>query len=111
MRRTLLANFPAGTPFLTAAPERAGFAAIAALDAQIPQLVIEGLDDLPDPGAFLRALHARAPQARLFALIANAAHLQTLGAFYGGAPPAAAHPLVFDEIVPLFRSPVGTRSP
>lgn len=98
IRRAVLANFPAGTVFANAA-EGAG-----ALDATAPHVLLEGLDDIDDPRAFLAAVRERMPHARLFALVANAAHLPALGAFYAGVAPAAAHPLVHAEIEPLFRS-------
>ena len=123
MRRAALRTFPGGTPLTVLASPLAGFAtllcergddvpvlrdlaAVAAgterLDPATPHLLIEGLDALVDPGAFLRAVRERAPQARVFALISNAAHLGSLGAFYAGVPLAAAHPLVPEEIEPLF---------
>ena len=123
MRRAALRTFPLGTPLTVLALPLAGFAAflrerdddvpvlrdLAAvaldterLDPATPHLLVEGLDALAEPEAFLRAVRERAPQARVFALISNAAHLGSLGAFYAGAPIAAAHPLVPEEIEPLF---------
>jgi hypothetical protein len=125
MRQAILATFPPGTPLLILAPEAADFGALVrarndaaievrplgevaatgdALHPSIPYVLLEGLDDLDDPVSFLAGLRHRAPQARVFALIANAAHLHALGAFYSGAPLAAGHPLVRDEIEPLFRA-------
>ena len=119
----MLANFPAGTPFLILAPETAGFADIAreradgvidvrsldavagahdVLHATMPHVLLEGIDDLEDPVSFLAGLRARTPQARVFALISNAAHVASLGAFYAGRPLARAHPLVHEDIGPLF---------
>jgi hypothetical protein len=122
MRRSALATFPLGTPLLVVAPERAGFAPLlaergdpvavlndlravaagAALDPTAQHLVIEGLDDLTAPHAFLADLRARTPQARIFALLSNAAHLGSLAGFFTGVPLAAGHPLVSDELEPLF---------
>jgi hypothetical protein len=122
MRRSALATFPVGTPVLVVAPERAGFALLlaergdpaaalldlraaaagAALDPAAPHLVIEGLDDLPAPHAFLAGLRSRTPQARIFALLSNAAHLGSLAGFFAGTPLAAGHPLVPGELEPLF---------
>jgi hypothetical protein len=98
IRQAVLANFPAGTAFADAA------AGAAELDAAAPHVLLEGLDAVDDAPAFLRALRERMPHARLFALIANAAHLPALGAFYAGAAAAGAHPLVREEIEPLFRA-------
>jgi len=122
MRRSALATFPIGTPLTVVAPQRAGFAALlaergdavpalcdlgdvvagCALDPATPHLVIEGLDDLHAPHAFLSALRTRTPQARIFALLSNAAHFGSLARFFAGAPLAAGHPIVGTEIEPLF---------
>jgi hypothetical protein len=125
MRQAVLGTFPTGTPLLVLAPEAAEFAPLvrarndAAIDVRplaevaasgdvlhssIPYVLLEGLDDLDDPVSFLAGLRHRTPQARVFALIANAAHLHALGAFYSGAPLAGGHPLVRDDIEPLFRA-------
>jgi hypothetical protein len=125
MRQAVLSTFPPGTPLLVLAPDTAEFAAIvrarndAAIDVRslceiaatgdvlhpsVPYVLLEGLDDLDDPHAFLAELRDRAPQARVFALIANGAHLHALGAFFSGVPLAAAHPLVLSDIEPLFRA-------
>jgi hypothetical protein len=98
IRQAVLASFPAGTAFADAT------AGAQALDAAAPHVLIEGLDAVDDALAFLCALRERMPRARLFALIANAAHLPALGAFYAGAAAAAGHPLVREEIEPLFRA-------
>ena len=79
-----------------------------ALAARLPEpsaiahVLLEGLDALDDPAAFLTLLRGRAPQARLFALVANAAHVRALGAFYTGTPLAPGHPLVVGDLEPLF---------
>jgi hypothetical protein len=122
-RRTALGQFPAGTPLLVVAPAGAGFTALLAeradpavglraldevaagdgpVDLAVPHVLLEGLEDLAEPEAFLAGLRARTPQARLFALVANAAHVRALGAFYLGRPLAAGHPLVRGELEPLF---------
>jgi hypothetical protein len=118
IRRSVLGNFPAGTPFLVVAAEPSGFARIVAergdpaavwqpLEAlppasKAPHLMLEGIDDLSDPVAYLRDVRATMPDARIFALIANAGHLTGLGAFFAGRPLAAGHPLSHGEIGPLF---------
>lgn len=121
VRASLLGSFPAGTPVLIAATEPGAFAALvaarsdpataltaltAAFDhpalAATPHVVLEGLDDVEDPPALLAALRDAAPQARLFALVANGAHVRGLGAFLRGRPPARAHPLVEGELHALF---------
>ena len=118
IRRSVLGNFPVGTPFLIVAAEASGFAQIAAErgDATVawmplaneppasnaPHLLLEGLDDLFDPVAYLRATRAALPEARIFALISNAGHLTGLGAFFAGRPLAAGHPISHGEIGPLF---------
>ena len=122
-RRATLATFPAGTPVLVISAEHTGFAALIAerndpatehaglvaiaagdeiVHPTIGNVILEGLDELDDPVAFLAGLKRRLPQARIFVLIANGAHLVALGAFYAGLPLAAGHPLVRDEIEPLF---------
>jgi hypothetical protein len=125
IRRAFLASVPPGTPLLIVAPDAAGYAALAAerndpavavrplralaagesLDGgAIADVLLEGLDELDAPATALRLLRAQAPQARLHALVANAAHLAWLAAFYGGAPPPGGHPLVRSEIEPLLRA-------
>jgi hypothetical protein len=125
LRGAVLAAFPLGTPFLIVAPEQADYAAIARergdgaadirpleavaatdgmLHASVPHVLLEGLDELDDPREFLDRLRARVPAARLFALVANAAHLPALSAFFAGGSPARGHPLVRDEIAPLLRA-------
>jgi hypothetical protein len=96
IRRAVLANFPAGTMFADAA------AGIGAIDAAAPHVLLEGLDAVDDPVGFLSALRVHVPRARLFALVANAAHLPALGAFFAGQAQSAGHPLVRAEIEPLF---------
>ncbi len=118
IRRAAIDVFPIGTPVLIAASEAAGFAQLVAergdpnvawvpLGAQppastAPHLLLEGIDDLFDPAGYLRAARASLPEARIFALIANAGHLIGLGAFFAGRPLAAGHPLSESEIAPLF---------
>lgn len=120
IRRSVLGIFPLGTPFLIVADEAAGFAEIIAErgDAAVacaplatqppasaaPHLLLEGLDDLFDPAAYLRAARAAMPDARMFSLVSNAAHLIGLGAFFAGYPLAGGHPLSECEIGPLFES-------
>jgi hypothetical protein len=125
IRRAALETFPVGTQFIIVAPNRSEFAELvgerndasvallglgavamsdAPLDPTILNVLLEGLDDLDNPVAFLAGLHRKAPQARVFALIANGAHIGSLGAFFAGIPLAAAHPLVRDEIEPLFHA-------
>lgn len=118
LRRAVLGTFPAGTPFLVLAPETSGFAEIVRERAEdavqfcplageppastFPHLMLEGLDAIADPVAFLQRVRAQMPDARIFALVANAAHLVALGTLYAGRAIAAAHPLTFGEIAPLF---------
>ena len=87
IRRGLLANFPAGTPLAIVAPEGA-FDGLAA----------ERDDAVEDPVALLAAVRAAAPQARLFALVANAAHLPALAAYFNGGAIAAVRPLVRADV-------------
>ncbi len=123
-RRATLRTFPAGTPLTIVAPARAGYATLlrerddpaatlgelddvaagAGLDPAIPHLVLEGLDDLDEPVSFLASLRDRTPEARIFALISNAAHVGSLAGFYAGLPLSRAHPLVPEEIELLFAS-------
>ena len=70
--------------------------------ATVPHVLLEGLDDVEQPGAVLAALAQSAVHARLFALVANGAHLRALAAFIAGTPLARAHPLVRAELEPLF---------
>lgn len=119
----VLANFPRGTPLLVVAPASSEFGRIAAdlgdpavevatlegggeIDhaglAAAPHVLLEGLDAVERPAALLAALHERAPRARLFALVSNAAHVRGLAAFFGGRPLAANHPFVQAELEPLF---------
>jgi hypothetical protein len=67
-----------------------------------PLVVVEGIDDVGDAGALLRALRAATGTAHLYALIANGAYAATLAAFVDGGPAPAAHPLVEGEVAPLF---------
>ena len=123
IRRAVVANFPALARLVILAPPAAGYAAIVAaradvaVDVRTPDnvragddtpwpfanVLLEGIDDLEDPVTFFERLRERTPRARLFALIANAAHLPGLGRFYAGAP-SPARPLVREEIAPLFRA-------
>jgi hypothetical protein len=98
IRRAVLAHLPAGISCLNAA------AGLDAIDPATPHVLVEGIEDRDDPIAFLTLVRERLPNARLFALVANAAHLPALAAFYAGRAPAAGHPLVRDEIEPLLRA-------
>lgn len=118
LRRAVLGNFPPGTPFLVLAPDRSGFAGIVRERNEdivtfrplgegppasaCPHLLLEGLDELADPIAFLQRVRDVMPDARIFALVANAAHLVALATFYAGDAIAAEHPLTGAEIAPLF---------
>jgi hypothetical protein len=122
LRRSVLATFPPGTPLLVVAPNESGFAALLRerndaaasvcapeelalrlpVPSPVPHLLLEGLDAVDDPAATLALLRARAPQARLFSLVANAANVRALGAFYAGTPPARGHPLLIGDLEPLF---------
>jgi hypothetical protein len=118
IRRSALGNFPLGTPFLIVAAESSGFAQIVAErgdptvawtpltteppPSATPHVLLEGIDDLFDPVAYLRELRTAMPDARIFALISNAGHLTGLGAFFAGRPLAAGHPISHGEIGPLF---------
>jgi hypothetical protein len=70
--------------------------------ADCAAIVLEGLDDVEDPGALLRAVASALPAVRLFALIANAAYAESLEAFIGGAALARGHAYVLAELAPLF---------
>lgn len=114
IRRGLLANFPFGTPVAIVAPDGV-FTGLAAerndpatslhalqlepaLRAAAPHVILEGLDAVEDPVALLAHVRGAAPQARLFALVANGAHLPALAAYFGGAAIAAVRPLVRNEV-------------
>jgi hypothetical protein len=121
LRAAVLANFPPGASLVVAAPIATGFAALVAArsdgtrftelplggfegDADMPamtNMLVEGLDALDDPGEFLRKLSQRAPDARLFALVANAAYVNGLSSLFTGASPSSGHPLVLAELEPL----------
>jgi hypothetical protein len=114
IRRGLLANFPAGTPLAIVSPDGAfdtlvaerndaatslhGLGALAELPAAAPHVIVEGLDAVDDPVALLAGVRAAAPHARLFALVANGAHLPALAAYFNGAPIAPVRPLVRADI-------------
>jgi hypothetical protein len=70
----------------------------ADLPATAPHVIVEGLDAVEDPVALLAAVRAAAPQARLFALVANAAHLPALAAYFNGGAIAAVRPLVRADV-------------
>lgn len=105
-RVAVLASNP--EPYRSAAAGRDGIIVIELHDSPLDPLpdcaavVIEGLDDLEDPDAFLRAVASALPAARAFALIANAAYAETLEAFIGGAGIARGHAFVVSELEPLF---------
>jgi hypothetical protein len=115
IRRGLLENFPFGTPLAIVAPAGTFEDAVTArndpattlhagasgLPAMSSNVIVEGLDAVSDPAALLAALRAATPAARLFALIANAAHLPALAAFFAGATMAYARPLVRGDIEQL----------
>jgi hypothetical protein len=65
-------------------------------------VLLEGIDDLFEPVAYLRGVRSAMPDARIFALISNAGHLTGLGAFFAGRPLAAGHPISHGEIGPPF---------
>ena len=110
----MLANFPAGTPLAIVAPPGAFDGLVAARDdaatrlypterhtefpAGSPHVIVEGLDAVDDPVALLAGVRAAAPHARLFALVANAAHLPALAAYFHGARIAAVRPLVRADV-------------
>jgi hypothetical protein len=71
--------------------------------AGIDNVILEGLDEVADPVALLRAVTRSVPGARLFALVANSAHFGALAALYRGTSLAKAHPLVEVELEPLLR--------
>lgn len=113
IRRGLLANFPAGTPLAIVAPDDAFDALVAErndaatslhalatadLPATVPHVIVEGLDAVDDPVALLAEVRAAAPQARLFALVANAAHLPAMAAYFNGGAIATVRPLVRGDI-------------
>jgi|SRR5579872_654261 len=122
LRRALLANFPPGTSLAVVAPPdknysdllaaRGDAATLVALEGAWPapgalgrveHVVLEGIDDTDDPAGLLAAIAAAAPSARLFLVVANAAHMRGLQAFFNGTPLARAHPLVEAEIEPLLK--------
>lgn len=114
MRAALLGSFPRGTPLAVIAPDDSGlgdqldarrdpaavflrlesWTAGTRLPRTFPNVIVEGLDALDDPASLLRDLRNRAGDARLFALIANAASVRALSAFFAGTPLARRHPLV-----------------
>jgi hypothetical protein len=112
IRRGLLANFPTGTPLAVVAPDGAFDDVVAdrndplttihaspsGVPATSPNVIVEGLDAVADPRGLLVALRATTPAARLFALVANAAHLPALAAYFAGAAIAPARPLVRADI-------------
>lgn len=123
VRRSVLGQFPRGTPLLIAASDPHDFLGLASeladpaivvtalssdatphhpVLATIPHLLLDGIDDLEDVTALLAALHGAARVARLFALVSNAAHVRGLGAFAAGTSFARAHPLVRAELEALF---------
>lgn len=121
MRAALLGSFSHGTALGVVAPASSGFSELVAsrndsattfvpFDADSPgalalegcdNLIVEGLDELAEPVAFLRSLRAAAASARLFLLVANAAHAGALSAFFRGERLCGAHPLVKAELEDL----------
>jgi hypothetical protein len=67
-----------------------------------PNVIVDGLSELVDPVAFLRAVRGATNGARLFALVANAAYGIFLANFLAGETLGPAHPLVEAEVEPLF---------
>jgi hypothetical protein len=114
IRSRLLASFAAGTPLAIVAPAGAFDRLVAErnaaatslyrteqhadIPADSPHVIVEGLDAVDDPVALLAAVRAAAPHARLFALVANAAHLPALAAYFHGARIAAVRPLVRADV-------------
>jgi hypothetical protein len=120
LRRAVLANFPPGTSLGIVAPSDKGYpellrargdgAVFLPLQDSLPgpgvlgnieHVLLEGIDDVADPIALLAAVDKAAPAARLFVVVANAAYVRGLVAFFNGASLAQAHPLVQAEIEPL----------
>jgi hypothetical protein len=124
LRNALLSNFPAGVSLAVVAPREYGYETLPAWQPQgsqflatepsghferralepVENVIVEGLDYVDDASGFLRRLAQGAPRSRVFALVANGAYFRTLDAFVGGLAPTRGHPLVFEEIEPLFSS-------
>jgi hypothetical protein len=86
IRSGLLANFPPGTTVHALGGGEA-------IPASAVHVIVEGLDAVEDPVALLADIRAAAPQARLFALVANGAYLPALAVYFGGTRIAAVRPL------------------
>ncbi|MBV8423553.1 MAG: hypothetical protein JO349_00045 [Candidatus Eremiobacteraeota bacterium] len=119
LRRAVLGSFPPGTSLAVVAAAEKAYApllearadsatslvaltggTISALGS-VQHVLLEGIDDVEEPAVLLREIHAGAPAARLFVLVANAAYLRALAAFFDGTPLAQGHPLVEAELEPL----------
>ncbi len=118
MRQGLLDQFPGSVP-LTVVATGTGYYAYAstlrpgltllplAPDTPLakiadPDVILDGLDTLADPAAFLRALRRQGLVKRVFALVSNGAYGVTLLKFLAGDAIAAAHPLVAADLAALF---------
>ena len=125
LRSKVLAGFPRGTPVVVAAADPVPYAELVAARsdpalvlvaftgeelpaderlAEAPHVLLEGLDTVEDPVRLLANVAARAPAARLFGFVANAAHVRSLAAAFSGEFPRGGHPLVRAELEPLFRA-------
>lgn len=97
IRRGLLANFPPGTNVHA-------LGSGAPIAASAVHVIVEGLDAVDDPVELLARIRATAPQARLFALVANAAYLPALAAYFNGTAIAAVRPLTRDDVERILAS-------
>jgi len=67
-------------------------------------VVVEGIDDVEDPLALLRAIAPVGSAVRVIALVANAAFAPALDAFIAGGLLAGGHAYVESELTPLFEA-------
>ncbi len=117
MRRGLLGQFPADVPLTVFTADASPYESLAAgraltilpLGGTVPapvagNVIIDGLDAIDAPAGALRALRDAAPEARLFALVANAAYAPALARFLAGEPAARDRPLVAADLEPFFAS-------
>ena len=119
MRLGLLDQFPSGVPitvlstgtqlYAREAPQRPNLTLLTltsdgAVLAKIagPNVLLDGLDLLPDPVAALRALRRVPTVLRIFALVSHAAYSVTLLKLLAGDKLSAAHPLAGADIDALF---------
>ena len=118
IREAVLGHFPPALPltvlatqpafYLRAAATRTGLTVVA-LDRDVraiapladENILFDGLGDVDEPVAVLRALRATSPHARLFALIPNGAYGPTIARFAAGENVYRSHPLVDAEIAEL----------